>query len=218
VRQEESPGLLKRFGSVAGSVGLLRAAAVTPVWAVSRRFVVCTRDLADVPAGGAGGWERIGREAVALIPRVNPLVSAEGVERLLEQGATCVVVREDGRIVHYRWYSESPVWLPFLSLLWVPEPGDYITLGVYTIPQYRGRGMHQRFSIEGFARARHSGLRRSVSLIAWWNAPALAVIRGVGFHRVGTATLWKVGPWSRHTAGGAAVIRDGRLRVLPAIS
>jgi GNAT superfamily N-acetyltransferase len=157
--------------------------------------------------------EELGERAAALIPQINPGARPQTIRRLLEQGATCYAARRGGRIVHYRWYTSQPVWLDFLQLRWVPQPGDYTTLSAFTIPEYRGRGLSRRYSDAGLARARASGLKRAVFTVAWWNVPAVVLERDRTATRVGDVTLWKLGPWRVHSRSGAVTIEGADLTV-----
>lgn len=211
-------GIRKRFQGLAAAVanvGPVRAMAVAPLWLIHRRFVVSTLVLDRLPASPdpASRWDRLQGPALDELFEINPLLEREEVRLREESGMLCFACRIGGEIVHYRWYATDALWLPFLGLRWIPEVGDYTTLDVFTTPKMRNRGFHKRFSIEGLSRARARGFRRSVSFVAWWNGPSLAVLDSLGFRSVGSATLWRLAPVSVHTATGAVRIRDLELRV-----
>lgn len=210
---------LQGLAATSGTVGPLRAAAVAPLWVVQRRFAVSTLalDRAALPADADAGsrWEVLRGRALDALIGINPLLERREVRRRAESGMLCYACRVDGEIVHYRWYATGAVWLPFLGLRWVPEKGDYTALDVFTVPGMRNRGLHKRFSVEGLDRARAAGLRRAVAFVAWWNGPSLAVLDRMGFRTAGSATLWRLAPFTLHTATGRVRIRERELRVLP---
>jgi GNAT superfamily N-acetyltransferase len=205
---------LEKLSSVARAVGPVKAGAAAAAWLVARRFRIFVVDVDRIVHKPLeDGWEELGERAAALIPQINPGARPQTIRRLLEQGATCYAARRGGRIVHYRWYTSQPVWLDFLQLRWVPQPGDYTTLSAFTIPEYRGRGLSRRYSDAGLARARASGLKRAVFTVAWWNVPAVVLERDRTATRVGDVTLWKLGPWRVHSRSGAVTIEGADLTV-----
>jgi GNAT superfamily N-acetyltransferase len=207
-----------RFAAVADTIGWPRALLLAPLWAMSRRFIISDRPLVDLPevTDPRYPWDELRGEALQELPGLNPLLTPAEIERRVKEGMTCFACRMEGRIVHYRWYATSSVWLPFLGLRWQPEPGDYTSLDVFTAPDLRGKGIHGVLAVKGLRRAQAQGFRRCVSFIAFWNRPSLLVSERIGFRRRGSVTRWGVGPGTFHTSGGVVEVRDRVLRVPPA--
>ena len=198
--------------------GPLRAAVIAPGWLVSRRFEVLVGVLdelgASTPSIPGLEWQALTASDAPEIAAINPLVDADAFQRRFALGMACFGVRLDGALVHYRWYASTPVWLPFLRLRWVPEPGDYTVFDVFTAPEARRRGLHTTISIQALERARGLGLRRFVAFIAWWNEPSLLVARRLGAVRAGSVTLWRLGPLSAHSSSGAIRIEGDALTIV----
>lgn len=198
--------------------GPLRAAGIAPIWLFCRHFQVLEANLLELPAASPPPlelhWQRLGAEHARDIAALNPLLQPDEFARRIDQGFVCFGVLQAGELVHYRWYATAPVWLPFLRIRWVPAPGDYTALDVFTVPRTRRKGLHYAISFQGLDRARELGMKRCISFIAWWNEPSLAVVRRLGFTLVGSATLWRVGPLSLHSATRGVRIEGGELTVL----
>lgn len=214
-RRKGAPGVGARLYS-AWLIGGWKIILFAPVWLVCRRFLVIEKNLDEVPEGKAPVhlvWERLSGSALDELALMNPLLRPEEIRRRDEAGQICYACRIEGQIVHYRWYAQSPAYLPFLRLIWEPQPGDYTILDVYTRPDMRSRGIHSMLGQSGAARAKELGLKRVVSFIAWWNIPSLRVARAGGVKESGSVTLWNLGFARFHTSSGTVRIQNGRIAV-----
>lgn len=214
-RNRTTSGIALRLRS-AWLIGGWKIILFAPVWLVCRRFLVIEKNIDEVPEGQAPihrTWERLSGSALSELALLNPLLRPEEIRRRDDAGQICYACRIEGQIVHYRWYAQWPVYLPFLRLTWEPQPGDYTILDVYTRPDVRSRGIHSMLGQWGAARARELGLKRVVSFIAWWNIPSLRVARAGGVKESGSVTLWNVGFARFHTTSGTVRVQDGRIRI-----
>jgi hypothetical protein len=206
---------LQHARSVLGSP---RTLTLAPRWALRPEYLVLVADLSSgrkLPepsdAGEPVRWTAV-TDVEASLPRVvNPLLSVDEVARRRAEGQECDVAWLDGVPVHYRWECRRPTYLPYLHKVFRPLEGDILVGEAFTRDGFRGRGLHWISTLAGLRRAREQGLRRSISLVAWWNAPALHVVgRKAGRRLAGTAGCWHLGLAHRHfVTGGVRLTSDG---------
>jgi GNAT superfamily N-acetyltransferase len=110
-----------------------------------------------------------------------------------------------GEVLAYvQWDTTAPAYLWFLHRTLRLLEGDAYTGHGYTVPAFRGRGLHQAGHLMALQRARRNGCIRSISIVARWNAPALAVAEGIARRRrVGTVGYWAMGAARHYHASGA---------------
>lgn len=209
--------IFSRLREARFAAGRFKGLLLAPVWIVRRRYLVLERDVSThLPADSDTpplAWEQLSGEGLAEILDANPEADPKEILERQAEGQICYAWRDEGRMIHYRWYATGPSRLPFLELTWFPEDGDYTALGAFTHPGHRGRGVHNALVQQGLARARALGLRRVVSFVAEWNSPSIRVAVRAGLRQSGTVTLWTLG-WIRwHSCSGSARLSQGRLRV-----
>ena len=211
------------LASVREAVALLgwRLAWVGPLWLVCRRYLVLTRDLTTalppVPHRPDLRWTTLTETDAPRLVAMNPTLGLAEVRRRLAEGQECHLCWSGNALAHYRWEATGPVYLPFLGLTLRLLPGDVCGSWSFTHPVFRGSGMHTATTLAALHRLRSRGLRRTLSLVAWWNDAALQVTRDrAGRNVVGAVARWQVGPWRRHVAEGAVRFDDaGTVHVVP---
>jgi hypothetical protein len=57
-------------------------------------------------------------------------------------------------VVHYRWDTNRPAYLPYLGRWYRPQRGDVLTSWLYTAPDHRGRGLQRASQDRQIIRAR----------------------------------------------------------------
>jgi len=102
-----------------------------------------------------------------------------------------------------RWDTTAPPHLWFLGRTLRLLEGDSYSGHGFTVPVFRGLGLHLVAHLMALERARARGCARSISIIARWNAPSLAVADRVLRQTVGTVGYWNVGGARRYPASGA---------------
>jgi hypothetical protein len=141
------------------------------------------------------------------VPRLvamDPTLTLSEIRRRLAEGQECHLCWSRDALAHYRWEATGPVHLPFLGLTLRLLPGDVCATWVFTDSAFRALGVHTATTLAALHRLRSRGLRRTVSLVAWWNDAGLRVTRNrAGRNIVGAVARWQVGPWRRHVAEGA---------------
>jgi ribosomal protein S18 acetylase RimI-like enzyme len=128
--------------------------------------------------------------------------------RMLFQGATLLVLSQDGKLCGYLWQRECD---PFLRRYrWLTPRG--LLLGyAWVAPTFRGRGLYGRLLSTGIALSHD---RRNMPIVVYADAPNTASIRGLetaGFARLGTyeVTSGALGFYCSHrTIEENATIRD----------
>lgn len=198
-----------------------RLLAVGPRWALRQQYLVLARELGPTLPRLIGRdtleWALLTPADAPLVRAVNPFVAESEVRERLRDGHDCLLLTRAGVPVYYRWDTSRPVYLPYLSITLRPSDGELFTIEAFTHPAFRGRGIHSFATGLVLERARRRGLRRSVTLIAWWNVPARRVaLEKAERTVVGTVSRHGIGPWRSHRSSGAASIEDGLLIVGPA--
>jgi RimJ/RimL family protein N-acetyltransferase len=206
-------GLLRRARDISADLGWRRTLGLAPRWLVRRRYLALEAwleaahveehpaELRATPLGDAD-WPALAE--------LDPTMTREEVARRRGEGQECVLGWWNDELVHHRWTSTMPVYLPYLGRVLRPLPGDQIVVGVYTSPRYRGHHVTSVVMHEDMRRAHARGLRRLVWLAAWWNARSLKIAEQVASRVVGTVEYWAVGRLRRYAAtGGVRIERDG---------
>lgn len=185
-----------------------RLPLVAARWLVRPEYLVIVRDLGrGMPTFEARDdvrWAPLVEADVPALLRISPTLTEPDVRRLWAEGQECLTAWIDDTLVFYRWDSAGPAYLPYLDRTFLPRPGDLLLSQVFTLPEYRTRGLLSASSAFVVSRARERGARRVVALVAWWNRPTLHVAREKYRHTVaGTVGYWRLGPWRRSFATGA---------------
>jgi len=189
-------------------LGIAGTLAVGPRWLVRREFLVLVRDLGQpirkFPAPPSMRWTALTDADVPRVRAINPTMSEAEIWRRLGEGQECLLGWLDGSLAHYRWDTVGSAYLPYLGKILQPLEGDLITIEAFTHPPFRNRGIHSASTRIVLGRARERGLVRSITAVAWWNAPGLRVTREKADRVIaGTVGRWSLGPWRRDFATGA---------------
>jgi len=206
-----------RFRDAGRTLGVLQALALTPRWAVRRKYFVVVRDLATPRDGHARGfaiddlrWASLAAEDAERLRETNPDLSPAEVRRRLEEGQECTVVWQGSTIVHYRWDTTRPAYLPYLGAVFSPAAGDIFAVEAFTHPAYRRRGIDWVATARALEDARARGFARSVTVVALWNTPGLRVgLERMSGRVVGTVTRWELGLFRRLRVTGAVRLMAG---------
>ena len=164
---------------------------VAPRWLLRRTFTAYVRDLSaplpDVPSAGPLVRRVIGEADIPALERMDPALARATIHRRLAEGQEGYLWWLDGTAAHSYWIAREPVHLPYLARTFRPAPGDVFVVDAFTRADLRGKGLDRLSGLDYLHRMRTAGLRRSVALIAWWNAPAHRVSRDrMGYVAVGS--------------------------------
>lgn len=203
------PSLIRRLREVTTELGWRRTLAIGPRWLVSRRYLVFVSDLRAPQPGSIPPAEL----RVTLLRDLDPAALAaltaamvpDDAARRLREGQWCLLGWWGADLVHCRWESDRPTYLPYLARVVRPLPGDLLVASIWTAPRYRGRGVASAVMMAGVERARAAGYARLVWLTAWWNTPSLGLVPKVAGPRlVGTVESRGLGRARRWLATGDA--------------
>jgi hypothetical protein len=200
--------MLFRILDTTRMLGIAGTLSVGPRWLVRREFLVLVRDLGQpirtFPAPPSMHWTTLTDADVPHVRAINPTMSEAEIRRRLGEGQECLLGWLDGSLAHYRWDTAESAYLPYLGRTLQPLAGDLITIEAFTHPPFRNRGIHSASTRLVLGGARERGLLRSITAVAWWNAPGLRVTREKADRVIaGTVGRWSVGPWRRDFATGA---------------
>jgi hypothetical protein len=209
--------LWPRFRDAGRTLGVLRALTLAPRWAVRREYLVVVRDLvtprdgdARPPSIGDIHWALLAPEDAGRLREANPGLSSAQVRRRLEEGQECTVGWQGSTIVHYRWDTSRPAYLPYLRAVFSPAVGDIFAVDAFTHPAYRRRGIDWVATVRALEDARVRGFARSVTVVARWNVPGVRVgLDKMSGRIVGTVTRWELGPFRRLRVTGGVQLTAG---------
>jgi hypothetical protein len=211
--------LWRRFHEAQAILGLRRALALAPRWAVRRHYVAVVRDLTrprvtEAPPGGLGDlhWENLDTRGIRHIQEIHSSISLAEIHRRLDEGQECLLGWLGSTLVYYRWDTSHSAYLPFLGTVVSLEEGDTLVVEAFTHLAHRGRGIHSLASVQRLEAARARGMTRSITFVASWHAPSLRVgLTKVSGRSAGTVTLWRFGPLRSLRTTGDVRLTAGRL-------
>lgn len=214
---------LRRLVDHARTLGPVRTGRVAARWLVRRTFTAYVRDLGgslpDVPPAGAMVLRAITEADFAAIERLDPALTAAEIRRRWAEGQEGHVWWLEGTPAHSYWITRQPVQLPYLGRTFRPVPGDVFVVDAFTRADLRGRGLDRLSGLDYLHRERAAGLRRSVALVATWNAPAHRVSRDrMGYEPVGSIGFHRALLVRRYFATGLVRLETDRgFSVLPVL-
>jgi hypothetical protein len=190
--------LIFRFLEANRILGLMRMLRTVPLWLVRRDYFVFVRDLRlplpDIPAHPAVRWSILTEAEMPAVHTIHPLMSEAEIRRRWNEGQECLLFWLGQSLVHLRWDTTKPTYLPYLGKTVQPLNGDLLVTEVFTHPAYRRSGIHSVSSVVGLHRSRERGLTRSVAFVASWNAPSMRVTgEKSAYSVVGRVGYWKIG-------------------------
>ena len=197
-----------RLRDAARTLGAGRLAPSLLRWVVHREFVVFARDLCVPWADEAPDpnpsvrWTDLSPATASLLLAMDPALDEKELRRLQREGQYCRLGWIGERLVHYRWDTARPAYLPYLARWFRPQRGDVLTSWLYTARDRRGRGVQRASHSDLREQALARGCRRSLGIVAVWNTPSLRTNDHTGRIRVGTVGHMAIGPWRRDFATG----------------
>lgn len=195
------------------SIGVARLLWIAPCWLVARRFRVLSLDLTFPPSSPTPLWpwraSILHEDEIRQVLALDPRLSEKEIRRRWARGQECHLGWSGDVLVHHRWEAIGPVELPYLALTLQPADGECYVFDIFTQPGVRGRGVYTAVALWSLERARQSGLRRSLALVAWWNRPSLAACNKIGYATVGTITRWRLGPRPLYSTAGRVRVEKG---------
>jgi ribosomal protein S18 acetylase RimI-like enzyme len=99
----------------------------------------------------------------------------------LQNGHRLFVLKENGRIVFFLWAEKKQSTISWFDLhMHIPQDMIYIT-GVYTIPEFRNRGIAYKLKREIFHYLKKEGIKNLIEVVDPSNATALKMDKKIGF-------------------------------------
>ncbi len=186
---------------------------VAPQWLLRQEYLVLVRDLRlplpEVPPHGSLRWTGLTEAQIDRVLSINPTLSLAEIRRRLDEGQVWLLCWIGDSLVHYRCDAVASPYLPYLRKRLRYLPGDIHATDVFTHPVFRGQGIQTVSSIMALHRARALGLSRSITIVAWWNTPALRVnLEKTGRSVAGTVGYWNAGLWRYYFAAGDVYLDD----------
>jgi GNAT superfamily N-acetyltransferase len=113
----------------------------------------------------------------------------EKADKRLNLGHLCFVAEKNGNIVHYTWVAFEEIHLKKLNRKLQMESDAAYIYDVYTLPEYRGRGISSTVYAKIFEYLLEKGFKRAYCLISSNNYPSLRVAEKTGLRNIGEITL-----------------------------
>ncbi len=112
--------------------------------------------------------------------------------RRLEQGRVLFVVKEDEKMAFYQWLEFTKVDIPYIDLSFsIPDDTAYMAY-IYTVPDYRGKGIASNAKPLVLNYLREQGYRRILLVITPENAASQRVNKKAGFKEYQTIFYLKL--------------------------
>lgn len=199
-------------------LGPVRLVWVGPLWLLRPTYLVLAgpprwhEQRTSLPVR----WSTLTASDTPRLSTLHPALSPAGISRRLSEGQECLLGWVGERLVHYRWDTSRPALLPYLGLYLRPAADELLTVSAYTAPEFRRRGLHAASTSLVLRRALAHGVQRTISLVAWWNVPALRVAGDqAGRRPVGQISRWWHPRGPRYVTSGTVVLAGPReLQVL----
>ncbi len=214
-------GLLYRLLDVYRTLGLRRMLWVAPQWLLRQEYLVLVKDLRlplpEVSASESLRWTALTEAQIDRVLALNSALLEAEIRRRLKEGQECLLCWMGESLVHYRWDATASPYLTYLGKTFRLQKGDTHATDIFTQPGFRGRGIQTVSSIMALHRARDLGLSRFITIVAWWNAPALRVnLQKTGRSVAGTVGYWNAGLWRHYFTTGNVYLDDsGNIHIRP---
>ena len=158
--------------------------------------------LPEVLAHESLRWTGFTEAQIDRILAINPALSEAEIRLRLEEGQECLFGWIGESLAHYRWDATASPYLPYLGKTLRFLQGDTHGIGVFTHPAFRGQGIQTASGIMALHRAKERGCSRYISIVVWWNVPALRINLKSGLSVAGTVGYWNAGLWRYYFATG----------------
>jgi ribosomal protein S18 acetylase RimI-like enzyme len=112
-------------------------------------------------------------------------------------GDVCFVASFEKRIVASGWATTTAPWLDYLEAPLAFHPGDVYLYDLYTLPEYRGRGIGLAFWAAQLRHFQAAGCRRVLSTIEPENLRSVRIAAKTGGRPIFIQGRWHVGSWRR---------------------
>lgn len=206
--------LARRILALARSIGTVPTLRAAPRWLLRPTYIVAVTDLSrplpPVPADPAVRLVPLREGDMGEALAIDPRLTEAAICRRLAEGEQCVLVWHEGVATHCVWWTDHRVYLPYLGRAFQPLPGDRLCVDVASRPAWRGRGIDAAASVIYLHTLRELGYRRAMSLVASWNAPALAVaLRRMRGEVAGTVGYWNLGLVRHYVVSGKVCLDAG---------
>jgi len=162
-----------------------------------------TAPIREPPGRADLSCTRLTEREIPTLLAMDRLLTRDEIQRRVQAGEACYLYWLGENLAHYRWEATQPVFLPYLGLTVRPLAGDVFCSGAFTAPRHRRCGVQSAACLMAIARQRETGLRRSITDVAWWNAPSLRVERDKASRSaVGSLGYWRLGRLRHYQASG----------------
>lgn len=116
------------------------------------------------------------------------------VEARAARGDRCTIGLSQGRLVHVRWITVAPAWIPEIQATIVPQPGEAYIYGSYTPDKERGSNVQPAISCLMLRWGRRQGYRRHLFYVHADNPSGLRIVAKIGARRTGALRcVWMSG-------------------------
>jgi hypothetical protein len=129
-------------------------------------------------------------------------VASEKIEARAARGERCAIGLSEGRLVHYKWLTLTPAWIPEISGTFVPKSDEAYVYDVFTPREALGNNLQAAISSRLLKWGRRQGYRRHVFYVRGDNLNGLRIVAKIGarrtavvrrFHVRGLAGSWITG-------------------------
>jgi ribosomal protein S18 acetylase RimI-like enzyme len=161
---------------------------------VLMREYVLAEGIAEVTPGVPVVIEQLQRDQVDEFNAFRAPADPQSAAQRLASGHRCFVARYEGTIVCSGWVATGHAWSEYLSATISIAPDDFYMYGVYTRPEFRGKGIAEALRAETCRFYRSQGFRRVVTYVVPENRRALSRL---GFHTIGIVGCIRIGSFRR---------------------
>jgi len=137
------------------------------------------------------------QDDLAAVSEISRPSEAKLFARRLSKGHVGLLALHAGRPIGYAW-GAATLDLEVEKIPLHLEPGDVLCSDMYTVPEYRGKGVQTALTLARLQQFRTLGYHRAICYIAVGNSPSLHVWqRKIGCRTVGQIDFLRIGCWSR---------------------
>jgi len=123
---------------------------------------------------------------------------SEALRRLRSGGHECFTARYEGRLVSADWASTVSTYARSLHCVFPLLEGDVYTYEMYTLPEFRRRGIATAIKVSILRHYCQAGCNRFLNLISPNNLASIKNNERLGYRQVGLVEYWGWAPLRRH--------------------
>ncbi|MEN3026573.1 MAG: GNAT family N-acetyltransferase [Chlorobiota bacterium] len=112
-------------------------------------------------------------------------------------------------VAYYCFASNGLLWIEELGVQRYFAPDEAYVHTCYTLPPYRGRGLHSRTIAAACGWLACHGFRQAYALVGERNLPSLRGFQRAGFASVSRVVTWRLGGYLVRVRSGRGVWWDG---------